>query len=1048
MSIHRRRRPDRRFALVIALLSICLPAGPTALAQGTGTLRGRVTDKLGAPLPGVTVSLKSPSRPETANRGAVTDARGEYRISPLPTATDYQVSASFPGMGTVVQGPVTVRSETLTTLDFILLEEMVTTIRVEATGDIVDTTTTSSSTTISEEFLATLPILGRSYTDLLTLAPGVTDTDNDGKPNVRGAREVDFQTRLDGANVTDPFSGEDASGINIEAIQEIQVISGGANAEYGRTQGGLATVTTKSGGNDVEGAFKVFYQTGSLDGDGAHNQDTINLDSSTPSFRTLKPFFTLGGPIRKDRAWFFLAVQYIDQQEPVNIIGVTRNETLEGWNNFGKMTWQINPSHKAILSVLHDPRETTGNVLGVNISPRTDYSTDVATPVLTAQETWVATPTVLLETTVSYLSGRQKVRPVVETSNQAITCASLFDATCEELSPRFPNDTYNIKFATGQIEGPWWVSQDSDSTRFTAKQDLSFYVDDFLGSHQFKAGFEWNAEDYSTTVEQRPLRYEFAGLGGRPGQDLIYYADFENRVQNAESSADAYAFYLQDTWQIRPNLTLNLGVRLDHERLRAPGQTFFDPAVERAAFNDLASQMFSFGVGQTPNSPDWTLSGYVFNLDGCDIAGPNGGAPDGQCDDWDILALSRTLHRHESELSPSEFFPPTAGEEDAFDLPPCGDPLRQGTCRGEEEIDFSNTNIAPRLSISYDPFSTGKTKIYGSWGRFYDRLFLAAIIPEQARDFTYVSWDVTSTSLKQYSGASGYNFQIYQVDRSLQTPYVDEWTLGFEREISPEFSVSVLYVERTGHDQLQSRDINHYTVDANFDGLPDDVVGIGSGGSPTAGPDGYKDLYAVNPYFGGIFRVGNFNTSEYRGVEIHLVKRLHRNWQFDASYTYSEALGNAEAFDDFFLGGDTSQVENEYGYLSYDQRHVVKFSAAAHFPRQVIFGGRILWESGLPFSLIRRGFTVDNLSNPTFRTIYPTEQRNDHRNEGRWLIDLNLRKDFDLGRTKAGVELTVENLLNSDDLEIQSTNDFFESFQLTAVRRFGRRFQLGFTMNF
>jgi hypothetical protein len=113
-----------------------------------------------------------------------------------------------------------------------------------------------------------------------------------------------------------------------------------------------------------------------------------------------------------------------------------------------------------------------------------------------------------------------------------------------------------------------------------------------------------------------------------------------------------------------------------------------------------------------------------------------------------------------------------------------------------------------------------------------------------------------------------------------------------------------------------------------------------------------------------------------------------------------------------------------------------------------MFGTRVTWESGLPFSLIRRGFTFDNLGNPTFRQIYPTRQRNDLRNSGRWLIDLNFRKNFEIGRSSAGVEFTVTNLLNSDDLEIRNVNDAFTFSLVDVERRFGRRFQLGFTMNF
>jgi hypothetical protein len=129
---------------------------------------------------------------------------------------------------------------------------------------------------------------------------------------------------------------------------------------------------------------------------------------------------------------------------------------------------------------------------------------------------------------------------------------------------------------------------------------------------------------------------------------------------------------------------------------------------------------------------------------------------------------------------------------------------------------------------------------------------------------------------------------------------------------------------------------------------------------------------------------------------------------------------------------------------------VIKFNTVANFPKEIQFGTRVTWESGLPFSLIRRGFTFDNQANPTFRQLFPTQQRNDQRNTGRWLIDLNLRKAFTMGRVKAGADFTVTNLLNSDDLEIHNINDAFASFQLVdeTQRRFGRRFQLGFTMNF
>lgn len=1044
-------------------LGVALASCSFLLAQDTGTVRGRITDREANPLPGVTVTLHSETNPSVNSVGTVTDAKGEYRIPNLPPGDDYKFSASFPGLTTVIRGPLEVPSARTTTVDFILVLELVERVRVEAQGSIVDTTSTVTSTAISAEFIAELPVLGRSYTDLLTLAPGVTDTDGDGRPNVHGAREEDFQYKLGGVNITDPFGIRDdvpPPQINIDAIEEIQVITGAATAEYGGAQGGFASVTTKSGGNEFQGSFKVFYQTRSVDNDGAANEDAFHVPSEPGSFRTLNPFLTAGGAFRRDRLWYFLALQYIDKQEPINILGVQRNQTTEGWNNIGKVTWQINTSVKTSLEARYDPLEYGGLNLGLGISPGSDYTLEQTSPLFTSQTDWVITPTVLLTGTLSILNIDGEVRPVTEPSDLPIPCPGLilsnpelWELTCK----RLPNDSYTINGATGQIFGPFPEDQNYESSRFTAKTDLSYYVDDLLGSHQLKFGFEWAPEEYETTITRRPGRYETPVRGS---QALNLWYDFEARTQLGSADADVLGVYVQDSWRIRPNLTLNLGLRLEYENVRAPGRTIFDPAAERAEFNQIAARVYS-NFDSDPLV--WTEASGLFNgceneltdcLEAtppgsrpCDIGGPDG-APDGVCDSFDRVAISRVFHRHGAERAPSRFFSLTPGEEEQFQLPECGDPRRQGTCRDDEDIELDNTNLAPRVSITYDPFADGKTKLFATWGRFYNHLFLSTVTPELTRDFDYIS--MASTNDIFVGSPQNRNFHIYQVSRDLRTPFTDETTIGFEREISPEFSISVIYTRRKGRDQIQSRDINHFTRDQNLDGIPDDNFGqFSESGELVTGPDTFPDLFTLNPFFGGIFHISNFNISDYKGLELHLRKRLHRNWLFDASYTYSEAVGNAEAFESG-LGSDTSQVDHEFGFLSFDERHVVKFNAVTHFPKGIQFGTRITWESGLPFSLIRSGFTTDENGNPTFRAIFPTQQRNDQRNNGRWLIDLNLRKDFNVGPTSMGVEFSVFNLLNSDDLQIGSINDQFIAFQLVdgTERRFGRRFQLGFRMNF
>jgi hypothetical protein len=178
------------------------------------------------------------------------------------------------------------------------------------------------------------------------------------------------------------------------------------------------------------------------------------------------------------------------------------------------------------------------------------------------------------------------------------------------------------------------------------------------------------------------------------------------------------------------------------------------------------------------------------------------------------------------------------------------------------------------------------------------------------------------------------------------------------------------------------------------------------------------------------------------------VKRLHRNWQLQASYTWSEVFGQAE---DFLsgLGNDPETTDDEQGYLSFDQRHVLKFQAVTKLPREVTFGGVVQWASGTPWSVVRTIVDLDSTGNTIFRTFYPSSQRNDQRNEGVWTIDTRLEKNFVIGKVQASGFLNVENLLNSDHLTIREYNQTsFDGIGLDAFRSVGRRFELGATFKF
>jgi hypothetical protein len=310
-----------------------------------------------------------------------------------------------------------------------------------------------------------------------------------------------------------------------------------------------------------------------------------------------------------------------------------------------------------------------------------------------------------------------------------------------------------------------------------------------------------------------------------------------------------------------------------------------------------------------------------------------------------------------------------------------------------------------------------------------------------------------------------------QVDRALQTPFVDELTFGFERELAPEVSLRITFIDRKFREQLQDTDINHSLRYRDDNGLPLDSLGAfpqappGGGQASVRIPDNYPDLYIHNFFMNQVYRLGNINEARYKAVELQLTKRLSRKWQMDGSYAYSRALGSAE---DFLsdLGDDPATATSEFSYLDFDQRHVVKLNMVTYLPRDWQVGGAVQWSSGLPYSLISTFGAADNYDYFQLRRVFgyipePSEdptrafkivRRNSHRNSAFYLVDVRAEKAFVLGNMSSKFFVTVENLLNHDVLEIDTYNPSAPNrsglLQLDATRNFGRRYQIGLSLDF
>jgi hypothetical protein len=306
-------RTPRTLAPFVVAVLIAAFSGPV-FAQTqitTGVVQGTVADPQGALVADGAVEVKNLDTNLT--RAGATDAAGRFAFLQLPPGR-YTVSVKKPGFATLVQEGVVVSVGQSISLSLTMKVSSVDeTVTVTGTP-VVDRTKTEVSSTLDEATIESTPVLGRKFEDLLTLTPGVAIVQGPDGDEITfmGQRGVFNNVSLDGGDYNNGFFGEQMGGqraaidITMEAVKEFQVVATGAPAEFGRTAGGVINVITKSGTNNLRGSL-------------FHFQRLEGLTSDTSDGKPLKDFHreqfggTLGGPLRKDKAFFFLAVEHINE---------------------------------------------------------------------------------------------------------------------------------------------------------------------------------------------------------------------------------------------------------------------------------------------------------------------------------------------------------------------------------------------------------------------------------------------------------------------------------------------------------------------------------------------------------------------------------------------------------------------------------------------------------------------------------------------------------------------------------------------------------------
>jgi outer membrane receptor protein involved in Fe transport len=577
---------SRRVFLVFLVIAFC--AASAAVAQTTGDLEGTVADQNGAPLPGVSVELKSPQLQGT--RTAITDVAGRYRFPVLAPGV-YTVTAQLSGFTKVERTGLRVSLGATTTIPIAMGLSVTSEIVVTSEAPAVDTSRTTIGTTASLDSIQRLP-LGRNFASIASTVAG-TGTDISGNVTVYGATGLENAYIIDGVNTTGVKTGTQGKQLNNEFIQEVEVKTGGYEAEYGRVLGGTINVVTKSGGNEFRGDAFGYYDSGSLASGDARTSDRSAANQG--EFSSPKRFdigADLGGYFVKDRLWFFAAYDRVNQdQDYSRTLAVLRDasqtkvqtsNTDTYRNNLysGKLTLRLGESNTIAASIFGDPGTFSGR-----------YDLTQISVMIGADGAW------LVDRNVggSDYSGRWDGLFGTQFLGQAQV--GYHTEKRQDSSP-FSGVPYLEKqqagFPTEALagSGPIFL-EDSKFQRYVYKAAGSL----FLGAHEIKAGLDWEhlnsdfSESYGGTDR---IRTRLSAAGALNNYQHRYFAKtplaganclglldpsgpaaFPNCTGYAIAPTvdnnpitDNVALFAQDSFKVLKNLTLNAGVRYEQQRLK------------------------------------------------------------------------------------------------------------------------------------------------------------------------------------------------------------------------------------------------------------------------------------------------------------------------------------------------------------------------------------------------------------------------------------------------------------------------------------------------
>jgi hypothetical protein len=990
-----KQRAGNRWIAIACFLLLAMLAGDfcgTAGAQEiSGSLRGTVLDASGSAVSGAKVSATNKETGLT--RSTVSDAKGEYALVELPVGP-YQLQVETAGFQKFVQEGITL---TVTQHGTVTVHLAVGTamekLEVKANADVIDTTSTNLGQTVGDREILDLPLNGRHFTQLGLLQPGVVPitpglaaaggTLREGQAYaVNGQRPESNNFLIDGA---DNFNGVDGGFVlqpPVDAIAEFKILTHTANAEFGHSTGSTTDIITRSGTNNYHGALWEFFRNNALDAKSF-------FPSSVEPLHRNQFGATLGGPVKKDKTFFFAYYEGIRNSQGETTLTTVPSEAERG-GNFGELCTNQGGSFDASGNcVKSDGGPLPRGQLFVLFGPSPAAVPFNMQPVLNP---------ISANLLRFYPHANQGLNTYVGTqiltsdSNQFGVRLDHYLTAQDSLNFRysFSQGSQTDPLSTSGANVPGFpVGENQRSQNFVVQETHTFSPNVVaLGRFSFLRN-KFLYDEHLNHTDPGSLGFQYqpslAAAVGPPFIQVGGYASVGDPITGPRNTfQDSYDFSGSLTW-VKGRHQMKFGAGYQYEQINVLQGIATNGFFVFATFpftDSFASFLFGQPVFFLQGAGDFNrgLRGHSVNMYAQDTYKVTSRLTVNYGLRYEIPSPYTDVRNRQNLWIPGQ--QSVVNPQAPAGLLYPGDP---GVPRGL--IQTQKDAFAPRIGVAWDPTGNGEWLVTAAYGIFYDPYYTGQGGPLQdpisAPPYLQTPQISGPNFANPYSGinpiVNGFVFPmtLLVLDPKLKLPYAQDWNLNIQKSFGKDWLLQAGYIGTKGTRLPRFIEANPTVYDPSLtpteNGKMSDQRRLFSGCTVA---------HQQPCTFSSVGEISGIANSTYNALQVSLKKRFNKGLSFLASYTFSKTLDDTSTFN---ITGSASQstagendlaqnpfdVRAEHGRSMFDARHRFVISYQWNLPwyqHPDNWYGHILggWQvNGITTLMSNTPFSVYDSSNPS-----------------------------------------------------------------------------------